>query len=85
MQLSVTQTITSTENNYKANVNFGGGECSYRSLQSQKIGAIPKTTNKQTNKTKKKITKPTYEMKASSLTLREREDLKISYKHSLQR
>lgn len=23
MQLSVTQTITSTENNYKANVNFG--------------------------------------------------------------
>lgn len=23
MQLSVTQTLTSTENNYKANVNFG--------------------------------------------------------------
>lgn len=46
-----------------------------------KIGSIPKTTNKQTNK----ITKPTYEMKASSLTLREREDLKIPYKHSLQR
>lgn len=54
MQLSVTQTITSTENNYKANVNFGGGECSYRSLQSQKQAAYQKQqTSKQTKKNNK--------------------------------
>lgn len=43
MQLSVTQTITSTENNYKANVNFTGGDYSYRKFVSEpKISNIPK-------------------------------------------
>lgn len=43
MQLSVTQTITSTENNYNANVNFTGGEYSYCGFASEpKISNIPK-------------------------------------------
>lgn len=47
MQLSVTQTITSTENNYKANVNFTGGDYSYRTFTSEpKISNIPKKANK---------------------------------------
>lgn len=50
MQLSVTQTITSTENNYTANVNFTGGDYSYRTLASEpKISNIPK--KKKQNKT----------------------------------
>lgn len=72
MQLSVTQTITSTENNYKANVNFTGGKYSYCRFASEpKISNIPK--------------KSKYNMKASSLTPRKTEELKRSYKHSLQR
>lgn len=43
MQLSVKQTITSTENNYKANVNFTGGEYSFCRFASEpKISNIPK-------------------------------------------
>lgn len=43
MQLSVTQTITSTENNYEANVNFTGGEysCCRFALEPKKSN-IPK-------------------------------------------
>lgn len=40
MQLNVTQTITSTENNYKANVNFTGGTYSFC-----KFGLEPKISN----------------------------------------
>lgn len=48
MQLSVTQTITSTENNYKANVNFTGGEYSYCRFGSEpKISNIAKKNKKQ--------------------------------------
>lgn len=43
MQLSVTKTITSTENNYKANVNFTGEKYSYCRFASEpKISNIPK-------------------------------------------
>jgi len=71
MQLSVTETITSTENNYNANVNFTGGKYSYCRFASEpKISNISK--------------KSKYNMKASSLTSRKTE-LKRSYKHSLQR
>ena len=76
MQLSVTQTITSTENNYKANVNFTGGEYSYC-----RFGSEPKISNI----AKEKKTKSKYNMKASSLTPKKTEELKRSYKHSLQR
>lgn len=40
MQLSVKQTITSTENNYKANVNFTEGKYSYYRFDYE-----PKTSN----------------------------------------
>lgn len=43
MQLSVTETITSTENNYNANVNFTGGKYSYCRFASEpKISNISK-------------------------------------------
>lgn len=72
MQLSVTQTITSTENNYKGNVNFTGGKNSNCRFASEpKISNIPK--------------KSKHNMKASSLTLRKTKELIRSYKHSLQR
>lgn len=64
MQLSVTQTITSTEDNYKANVNLTGEYSYHNLLQSQKYTTYsPKMAN--TN------------MKASSLTLKKTKELKI--------
>lgn len=72
MQLSVTQTITSTENNYKAHVNFTGGTV-------LRLQACFRANHKQhTEKSKQ-------EMKASSLTPWKTKGLKRSYKHSLQR
>lgn len=57
MQLSVTQTITSTEDNYEANVNLTGEYSNKNLLQSQKYTTYwPKMAS--TN------------MKASSLTLK---------------
>lgn len=47
MQLSVTQTITSTENNYKANVKFTEGKYSYCRCASE-----PKISNTEKQKAK---------------------------------
>lgn len=63
MQLRVPQTITSTENNYKAIVNFTGDYSYRRSASEPKISKIP--------------TKKEYNMKASSLTPRKTEKLQI--------
>lgn len=40
MQLSVTQTITSTEDNYKANVNFTGDYSCHNSASEPKISNV---------------------------------------------
>lgn len=71
MQSSVTQTITSTEDNYRANVNFTGGGGKYSKCRSEpKISNIPKI---------KKHTRH------ESQFIDTEEELKWSYKHSLQR
>lgn len=73
MQLSVTQTITSTENNYKGNVNFGD-----RLFVSE---------SKMSNRTKKKKQtdkKTTYKNESQFIDTEEKRKTKISYKHSLQ-
>lgn len=70
MQLSVKQTITSTENNYKANVNFTERKYTYcRFAPEPKISnvKITKTHSKKENTATNK-----YNMEASSLTLRKK-------------
>lgn len=72
MQLSATQTITSTENNYKAYVNFTEGKYSYCRCASE-----PKISNTEKQKAKNNT-------KAFSFSPKKTEPER-SYKHSLQR
>lgn len=74
MQLSVTQTITSTENNYKGNVNFGD-----RLFVSE--SKISNRTKKKKQTDKKT---PTYKNESQFIDTEEKRKTKISYKHSLQ-
>lgn len=75
MQLSVTQTITSTENNYKGNVNFGDRLFVLESKISNRT-----KKKKQTDKKKK----TTYKNESQFIDTEEKRKTKISYKHSLQ-
>lgn len=74
MQLSVTQTLTSTENNYKANVNFGD-----RLFVSE-----PKISNRTKKKKQTDKKKTTYKNESQFIDTEEKRKTKISYKHSLQ-
>lgn len=58
MQLSVTQTITSTENNYKANVNFTGGKYSYCRFASEPTYKKSKYNMKASSSTPRKTEEP---------------------------
>lgn len=69
MQLSVTQTITSTEDNYKANVNFTG-VYSYHNSASE-----PKNIVAENGK---------YKHESQFIDIKENRRTKNSYKHSLQ-
>lgn len=71
MQLSVTQTITSTEDNYEANVNFTG-EYSYHNFALE-----PKIHNIMAENDK-------YKHESQFIDIEENRRTKNSYKHSLQ-
>lgn len=71
MQLSVTQTITSTEDNYEANVNFTGKYSYHNSA------LVPKYTNIMAENGK-------YKHESQFIDIKENRRTKNSYKHSLQ-
>lgn len=71
MQLSVTQTITSTEDNYEANVNFTGEYSYHNSASEPKIHNIMAENGK-------------YKHESQFIDIRENRRTKNSYKHSLQ-
>lgn len=73
MQLSVTQTITSTENNYKGNVNFG-----------DRLFVSESKLSNRTKKKKQTDKKTTYKNESQFIDTEEKRKTKISYKHSLQ-
>lgn len=73
MQLSVTQTITSTENNYKGNVNFG-----------DRLFVSESKISNRTKKKKQTDKKTTYKNESQFIDTEEKRKTKISYKHSLQ-